>query len=226
MNLDYYKAAYRRVWESFRHATSTKDGRHDTPYWQAHDVPFAACVVRINAADLQPGLPVFSDVLAPLTGVRLHPDYFLHVMLQEFGFVSDQPRQPDEISNARLEEIILSAVEPVSAMAPFPITLGGANAFEDAVFLEVGGGDSLEHLHARIYELAAMPGVPVYPYLPHCTIAHFDGKCPPDMAAKAIEPWRGETFGRCSVTEIEVVLLDPKRPYPELESYAVIPLGT
>jgi 2'-5' RNA ligase len=218
--------AYRRVWESFLRATATRDGRHDTAYWRAHSGPFAACVVRVDTAELQPGLGVLTEALASVPGVRVHPEHFLHIMLQELGFVIDPPAHPDEISLARLEEFTHAAVEHVAAMSPFAVTFGGTNAFEDAVFLELEGAEPLVGLHARLFELAALRGVPEYPYLPHLTIAHFDGTADPQVTARLLQSWREETFGRSLITEVEMVTLDPRDPYPELQIYAIIPLGT
>jgi 2'-5' RNA ligase len=218
--------AYRRVWDSFCRSNTTEDGRHDTEHWRAHTSPYAACVVRVNAADLQPGLGLLRASLDHVAGTRLHPDHFFHIMLQELGFVVDHPAHPDEVSPARLEEFAMAAIEPVSMLLPLTVTLGGANAFHDAVFLEIGGAEIFAQLHARLFELAAIPAIPAFPYLPHCTIAHFDGAASPAEAARVLEPWRTEIFGAFTLAEVEVVTLDPTEPYPHLESYAVIPLGT
>lgn len=226
MKSSYLHDAYRRVWDAFVGASQTSDGRHDTDEWRSHPGPFVTCVVRVQEADLLPGLPLLDEALASLPGTRVHPAHFLHITLQELGFVADQPRRQDEISTTRLEEFITSAVDPISAAAPFSITLGGANAFNDAVFLEIANGVALAHLHERLFELAALPVLPTYPYLPHCTLAHFDGTCPPRAAANAIAPWRQEQFGSMQVSEIEIVSLDPRQTYPQLESLAVIPLGS
>jgi 2'-5' RNA ligase len=218
-------AAYDRVWEAFQRSVATADGRHDTLAWRAHRGPYALCVVRIPAPALQPTLGVMRSALASVPGVRVHPDHFLHITLQELGFVVDGPARPDEISAARLEEFAQSAIDPVSRTPPFAIRLGGANAFEDAVFLEVGGGDPLAHIHQGLFDLAAIPRPPAYAYLPHCTVAHFDGTAIPQAAAAAIAPWRSERFGEVAVTEVEIVTLDPREPYPALDHFAAIPLG-
>ena len=104
--------------------------------------PYAACVVRVPADALQPNLAGAAPAAGGAPGVRLHPDHFLHIMLQELGFVVDVPRQPDEISAPRLEEFAQSTSSRSRACAPLPVTLGGANSFQDAVFLDVGGGRS------------------------------------------------------------------------------------
>lgn len=213
------------VWDAFTRAAATADGRHDSPHWRSHAGPFAACVVRVPAASLQPDLAGLRGDLATIDGVRLHPDYFLHIMLQELGFVLDHPVQPDELSPARLEEFAQAAVGAVANTDPATITVGGANSFEDAIFLEIHPSDPLHALHERLFDLAAIPNVPSYPFLPHCTIAHYDGAVPVLVARQALTPWRHAICGEFEITEIEIVTLDPVTAYPDLESYAVIPLA-
>jgi RNA 2',3'-cyclic 3'-phosphodiesterase len=223
--MDRLTITYERVWHAFQRSQSTADGRHDTPYWRAHSDPYAACVVRVPSDALQPNLAILRRQLGALPGVRLHPDHFLHIMLQELGFVVENPRQPDEISTARLEEFAQSIVEPISSTRAWSVTLGGANSFQDAVFLDVRGGSPLARLHERLFDLAALPTQPSYSYLPHCTIAHYDGTTPQEEAHTLISPWRNEVIGGFAIAEVEVVTLDPNDAYPELNSFAVIPLG-
>src|SRR5215204_4156843 len=158
--VDRLTVAYERVWDAFRRSQLTADGRHDTPYWRAQGGPYAACVVRVPAEALQPQLTQLRARLAGLPGVRLHPDHFLHIMLQELGFVVETSRKHDEISAARLEEFAQSIVEPVSSTRPLAVRLGGANSFQDAVFLDVQGGGPLSRLHERLFDLAALPTLP------------------------------------------------------------------
>lgn len=223
--MDRLTIIYERVWHAFQRSQSTADGRHDTPYWRAHSNPYAACIVRVPAEALQPNLAPLRRQLAGLQGVRLHPDHFLHIMLQELGFVVETPRQPDEISATRLEEFAQSIVEPISSTRAWSVTLGGANSFQDAVFLDVRGGGPLTRLHERLFDLAALPTVPSYSYLPHCTIAHYDGMTPHAEAQAVLAPWRNEVIGEFPIGEVEIVMLDPQEPYPELTTYAVIPLN-
>jgi 2'-5' RNA ligase len=181
--------------------------------------------VRVPAEALQPKLTVLRRQLAELQGVRVHPDHFLHIMLQELGFVVESPRKPDEISATRLEEFTQAIVEPVSATRALPVRLGGVNSFQDAIFLDVRGGGPLLRLHERFFDLAALPTVPTHSYLPHCTIAHYDGTTPHDEAQALIAPWRDEVIGEFAIAEAEIVTLDPSEPYSELATYAVIPFG-
>ncbi len=155
----------------------------------------------------------------------MHPDRFLHITLQELGFVVETPSRLDEMTPARLEEFAQSAVGPASASRAFSIQLGGVNSFQDAVFLEVRDGGRLSQLHEQLFDLAVVLRQPAFPYLPHCTIGHYHGDTPINDAIKAVVPWREANLGEIRVSEIEVVTLDLDQSYPELKSYAVIPFG-
>jgi 2'-5' RNA ligase len=216
--------AYARVWASFQASSSTEDGRHDTPHWRSHAGPYALCVARVPAMALYPALGLLRGELAKLPGTRLHPDAFLHITLQELGFVVDPPAKPDEISSARLEEFAQAIVESIAASRPIRARLGGASAFRDAVFLEVQDAERLIQMQERLFDLAALPHVPMFPYLPHCTLAHFDGTTPVPAAVSVLRPWHEEIFGEFTISEVEIVLLDPAETYPEMQSFAVIPL--
>ena len=217
--------AYHRVWETFQRSASTADGRHDTAHWRSHAGPYAFCVVRVPGAALQPALDGLRHDLKSLQGVRLHPDHFLHITLQELGFVVANPNRPDEMTPQRLEEFVQAAVEPIASTPAFSVELGGANSFQDAVFLDVHGGDPLVQLHERLFDLSASPQAPSYPYLTHLTVAHYDGTPSPQEVTTFLAQRRDETFGALTIAEVEIVTLDPSTPYPEMKSYAVIPLG-
>jgi 2'-5' RNA ligase len=216
--------SYRRVWEAFCHSESTLDGRHDTPRWQAHGGVYAACVVRVDVEALQPKLNELRAALTGLDGVRLHPDPFLHIMLQELGYIEPHAQDPSQVTPDRLEEFAQSSIEPVANTRGFPVGLGGVNAFQDAIFLESRGAEELVRLHERLFELAVISRVPKHSYLPQCTIAHFVGGAPTEPVREALAPFRETTLGEIEVHEVEIVTFDTSQTYPHLESYAVIPL--
>lgn len=216
--------SYRRVWDAFCQSESTLDGRHDNQRWQAHEGVYAACVVRIDAEALRPMLTELRTALAGLEGVRLHPDPFLHIMLQELGYVELFPHDPSQVTLERLEEFAQSSIEPVASTRSFPVALGGVNAFQDAIFLESRGAGELVRLHERLFELAVISHVPRHSYLPQCTIAHFVGGAPAAPVREALEPFRETKVGEIEVQEVEIVTFDTSQTYPQLESFAVIPL--
>jgi 2'-5' RNA ligase len=219
------QTAYLRVWQTFCAIERLADGRHDTAEWRSHAGVFAVCVIRVAADGLQPALDECRASLAAWPGVRLHPDHFLHITLQELGFVCDDPAEVDEISPARLEEFANAAIEPVAEREPFEIAMGGVNSFQDAVFLEVRDDGAAARLHERMFELAALPRISRFAYLPHATIAHYTAAVPAAGLAAHLAPWRDAPFGRFRANEVEIVTLRLDEPYPPLESYAVIPFG-
>ncbi|MBA2248085.1 MAG: hypothetical protein H0W23_08150, partial [Chloroflexia bacterium] len=132
--------AYRRIWQNLRQTTEVRDGRHDGPEWRSRDGRFALCCVRVPAGLLSSDFTRLRSALAGFPFVRLHPDAFLHIPIQELGFVTDTPEQRDELTLPRLREFISLAEHPVMDFPRFEITLGGANSFVDAAFLDVHDG--------------------------------------------------------------------------------------
>lgn len=217
--------AYRQIWQAFRTYKQLADGRHDTDEWRRHQGVFAACVIRVPETALQPALDGFRAVLASEPFTRVHPPSFLHIMLQELGFVRDHPEMSDEISPNRLEEFSAGAAAAMAEQAPFRLTLGGANSFQDAAFLDVHDNGRCAKLHQRLHELSAARASSRFAYVPHVTVAHYTADAPVGNLPAVIAPWRDRLFGTLTVHEIEIVTLRLDEPYPPLESYAIIPLG-
>jgi 2'-5' RNA ligase len=165
------------------------------------------------------------SALSTLPFVRIHPDGFLHIMLQELGFVCAKPERRDEMSPARVEEFIASVTPALADATAFDVRAGGANAFQDAVFLDIHDRGCCARLHARLREIAAVPSVPRFAYLPHTTITHFTKSAPIENVPAIIAPWRDREFGSFRVEQIEVVTMRLDEPYPPLETYAVFPLA-
>ena len=217
--------AFRRIWQAFRTFDRVADGRHDTADWRSHRGDYAVCIIRIPSDEIQGALQPIRRVLSAYPFVRVHPDHFLHITLQELGFVCDEPGRLDEITPARLDEFISAAAHPVSRTRPFEVALGGVNSFQDAAFLDVHDRGRCAKLHTRLHELAAVPHTGRYAYLPHTTIAHYTADAPSDGLAGALAPWRDRQFGSFRVTAVEVVTLQRDQTYPRLEPLAVIPFG-
>jgi 2'-5' RNA ligase len=146
-------------------------------------------------------------------------------MLQELGFVVDEPRQRDELDQERLLELAEIAVGVGRDKKPFDMALGWTNAFQDAVYLELRkGGGSCTRLHQRLRESSGAVSAPRYSYLPHVTVAHFTADAPADGLVAALTPHREREFGRFTVRQIELVTLRVDEPYPPLETSLTIPL--
>ena len=208
--------AYRRVWQNLRQVTEVADGRHDTAEWRAHGGDFALCCVRVPPDALSPLIEDVRAVLATFPFVRLHPDHFLHIPVQELGFLAQRPRHRDELSPARLREVIAQAEIPISEFAPFDVTLGGINSFVDAAFLDVHDHGWLARIHRRLLDFVAIPPDQRFSYLPQVTIAHYTRPAPIGNLPAALAPWRDQPFGGFRVSSVDIVRLRTDEPYPDL----------
>src|SRR4051812_3732825 len=131
------ESGFKRMWQAFTGYPTLADGRHDDANWRAHNGRFAGCLIKIPASALEPNLEAFRNAVRPLEQARLHPDHFLHIMIQEIGFVCRTPQGPDEISIERFDELGSALSTALTDMDAFDITIRGVNSFEDAAFLEV-----------------------------------------------------------------------------------------
>lgn len=217
--------AYPRVWDMFRKLDAVVDGRHDTPTWRSQGGVFAVCLYKIPASALQPSLERLRHDLAAVPGLRLHPDHFLHVSLQELGFVKDAPHRVDEITPAALEELVINAVGPISERAPFTVRLGGANSFQDALFLEVHDDENSSRIHKRLFDVLVSQRPSEFAYLPHVTLGHYTEPGSATAAIDVLSNWRSTHFGEFEVTEIEIATLSTDEPYPEFQPFAIFPLN-
>ena len=200
-------AAYRGIWEAFERYPTLADGRHDEEVWRDHSGLFACCMIRIPVGSLDPALGELRRVLEDVAVARLHPDGFLHVMLQEIGFVTFAPVKDDEITPARFDEI-RSAVGSVSKdIGAFRLSVGGVNSFQDAPFLEVRDEGACNLIHTRLRELTAVPIVPRYPFLPHVTVGHYVRDVDPIPTIALLRQFREREFGSFTVAAIEFATL-------------------
>lgn len=217
---------YRRVWQQLRQVAAVEDGRHDTERWRNGQGQFALCCVRVPADALGPDLNDVRRALRSLPFVRLHPDHFLHIAIQELGFVTDDPHHRDEIARDRLDEFIAMAERPIGDFPAFDITLGGVNSFTDAAFLDVLDDGWLARIHRRLRDFVILPVDARYPYLPVLTIAHYVNAAPIGRLPAILSHWRDSVFGTFTAESVDIVLLRRDEAYPHLDVAHRFPLGT
>jgi len=218
--------AYRRIWQNLRTLNEVEDGRHDTPRWRAHGGPFAMCCVRVPAACFGPELDRLRQALVSFPFVRILPDTFLHIPIQEIGFLAPAPVQRDELTRTRLDELIAQAQRPLLDFPTFPVVLGPANSFADAAFLDVGDDGWLSRIHRRMLDFIAVTPSTRYPYLPHLTIAHYDRVAPIGNLPAVLAGWRDLPLGEFVVDRVEIVTIDTQEAFPPLEVVHEFMLGT
>ena len=218
-------AAYRGIWEAFERYPTLADGRHDDEVWRDHSGLFACCMIRIPLGSLDPSLAELRDALEARSFARLHPHSFLHIMLQEIGFVTFAPVKDDEITPARFDEI-RSAIGSVSKdIGAFRLVVGGVNSFQDAPFLEVRDDGACNLIHTRLRELAAVPIVPCYPFLPHVTVGHYVGNVDPIPTIAVLRQYREREFGTVEVDAVELATVRVDIDDAPFEPNQIIRLG-
>jgi 2'-5' RNA ligase len=210
------ESGFRRMWQAFVRYPTLVDGRHDDANWRSHNGRFACCMIRVPSAALLPPLNDFRAALEPLAQARLHPDHFLHIMVQEIGFVCRHPDETTELSIDRFDELGMALSTALTDMTAFDVVVRGANSFEDAAFLEVHDGGRCSALHKRLREVAAVPLIPRYAYLPHITVAHYLGEFPADDMIRTLQEFRETEFGVFRVTEVEIATLRVDIDYPPI----------
>lgn len=218
--------AAQQTWDTFMEADSVVDGRHDSERWQQRNSHFAICCVRVPAEVLQPSLDELRAALQDVPFLRLHPDNFLHIPIQELGFLKEFPRQRDEVNEARLEEFASVAHIPVGEYTPFEITFGPVNSYRDAPFLDVRDNGFLSRLHRRLLDIAIVPPNTRYAYLPHLTIGHYTTETAVGDLHERLLPFRETTFGTFTVTELDIITIATDEAYPEPTLRYRLPLAT
>ena len=217
---------YRRVWQNLRALSEVRDGRHDTDEWRARPGPFLMVCVPVPAEVLLPQVQDIREALRHFPFARIHPDGFLHIPIQEVGFLTDEPVRKDDVSPARREEFIEMAGRALRDFPRFPVLLGPVNSFADAAFLDVHDDGWLSRIQDRLVELLAVSPSTRYPYLPHVTIAHYDRSAPLGNLPGVLAEWRDTPLGSFVVTDISVVSLDTQETFPPFDLVHRFPLGT
>lgn len=215
---------YAEVWQRFAGERRLEFGGHTDPAWQDGHSFSAALMVPVDTTRLRDRLDPLREALRPFPFVSLHPDRFMHITLLLLGFLTDEPKEPDEISGKRLEEIKAGARDALASFPAATATLANLNAFPGAAFVEVHDGGVLERVRDALYDVcglrrAAGP--------PHLTIAYFhapDGTPVPDPLISAISRYRDWPVGEIPIKSVELTSLDLRKYYPRPEVLATIPL--
>ena len=216
---------YAEIWERFKRERRLEFGGHMDPEWQEGHAVSASFVAPIEAPHLQEGLKPLRDTLRSFPFVSLHPDHFMHLTLLPLGFLVPKPEDENELSRERLEELGERAREALVGFPAFEMDLANLNVFPGAAFVEPRDGGMLEKLRDTVSERCGLEK-PTGPL--HLTLAYLqeaDGTLVPNEFVAAIERYRDWPVGKVSVERVEITLLTlGSSPYPELETFARIPL--
>jgi RNA 2',3'-cyclic 3'-phosphodiesterase len=217
---------YAEIWEKFKKERRLEFGGHMDPEWREGHTLSASFVAPAKATRLRNGLKPLRDALRPFSFVSLHPDYFMHLTLLPLGFIVSEPEDDNELSRERLEELKVRAEEALRGFPVFEVELANLNVFPGAVFVEARDDGMLEKLRDTLRERCGAENTagPL-----HLTLAYLqaqNGAPAPDEFVAAIERYRNWPVGVFSVDRVELTLLSlSSSPYPELETFARMPLG-
>ena len=216
---------YAEIWKRFKRERRLEFGGHTDPEWQEGHAVSASFVAPVEAPHLREGLKPLRDALRPFPFVSLHPDHFMHLTLLPLGFLVPKPEDENELSRDRLEELGERAREALVGFPAFEMDLANLNVFPGAAFVEPRDGGMLEKLRDAVTGRCSLEK-PTGPL--HLTLAYLqeaDGTLAPDEFVAAIERYRDWPVGKVSVERVEITLLTlGSSPYPELETFARIPL--
>jgi RNA 2',3'-cyclic 3'-phosphodiesterase len=216
---------YDRVWERFVGERRLEFGGYMDPGWREGHRLSASLIVPGEASRFHERLEPLREALRPFPFVSLHPDHFMHITLVHLGFLVDEPKEEDEVSRERLQEIEKRARIALSDVPAFTVRFANLNAFPGAAFIEVHHGGMLDRLRDV---LCTSCGLKRPPDPPHLTLAYFqapDGTDAPEELISTIARYRDWPIGEKTVENVEMTLLDLPLEYPEPETLARIPLG-
>ena len=216
---------YAEIWERFKRERRLEFGGHTDPEWQEGHAVSASFVAPIEAPHLREGLRPLRDTLRSFPFVSLHPDHFMHLTLLPLGFLVPKPEDENELSRERLEELGERAREALVGFPAFELDLANLNVFPGAAFVEARDGGMLEKLRDVVCRQCGLEKPTGALHLTLAYLQEADGTLAPDEFIAAIERYRDWPVGKVSVERVEITLLTlGSSPYPELETFARIPL--
>ena len=216
---------YAEIWERFKRERRLEFGGHTDPEWQEGHAVSASFVAPIEAPHLREGLRPLRDTLRSFPFVSLHPDHFMHLTLLPLGFLVPKPEDENELSRERLEELGERAREALVGFPAFELDLANLNVFPGAAFVEARDGGMLEKLRDVVCRQCGLEKPTGALHLTLAYLQEADGALAPDEFVAAIERYRDWPVGKVSVGRVEITLLNlNSSPYPELETFARIPL--
>ena len=200
-------SGFEEAWQRFAAMPRTKPSLAARP---PSDIAGSDYLVFLIALDHEPAVAEAAGGLQArldLPYVNPVPPTALHITVQNVG-----PREA--LSAMRRSALVERAGRVLARLAPFEVTIGGANSFDVAAFLEVHDGGVLRDARAELR--AALPwlaegefdplvrgGEDVY--LPHVSIAYYNAEANAPEVVAALAAHRHETVARVRVESASLV---------------------
>lgn len=217
--------SYRRIWAHLRQIEHVADGRHDTRDFLSRQGDLIITCVQIDQDALDPSFDELTSMLAQHSFVRAVPPTTRNITIQELGYLTDQPDGRDEITEAWLDEYLDQCSLSLKDFRPFDVTLGGANSFADAAFLDVHDGGWLSRIHDVLVDFVSQPPRTRYPYLPEFIIAQYVTSAPIGTLVHDLTPFRDHNFGTFRVESVDVLRIPTGETWAQPQLVKRFPLG-
>jgi 2'-5' RNA ligase len=152
------------------------------------------------------------------------PPAALHITVQSVGY-------REELSAERQAALVERAAPVLASLAPFDVTIAGANSFDVAAILEVHDGGAIRDARAKLRTalpwLAEEGSDPLVrggcdAYLPHVSIAYYNAEADAEGIVAALTPHRRDVVAKVRVASARLVAvrlpLAPKGPRYRVEA--------
>lgn len=216
---------WRETWQRFEREAILRGSPSTGLAWQA-EARTVCFAIRVPAESVSESLKPLRAALIPFEDcISLHPDYSLHIAVHTVGIVSTRADSRDEITPAELEDVVTRARALVQNLGPLKLVFANVNAVPEAIFVEVHDPSGrLLALRDRLNSLrpTAAPAVEMIPHLAIASPA-IDAPAPRGLI-EALRGYRRWPIEEWLVQEVELVTLDPARPFAPLQRIATLPL--
>jgi 2'-5' RNA ligase len=173
----------------------------------------------------EPDVHRFADeyraALAPVGGLDLIPDKWLHLTMQGIGFVG-------EVETSTVTEIVMAARERLAAVPAFDVTLSAPVVDPEAILVPVQPDAPVRAVRDAIRAAIGdvLPDVPerAYGFVPHVSVGYSNGTGPAAPFAAAVESANVRP-AEARITHADLIVINRDHRMYEWEPFAEVPLG-
>lgn len=161
----------------------------------------------------------YRDALAPVPGLDLVPDRWLHLTMQGLGFT-------DEVTVADVDAIVSEAQARLAGIGAFTVELDRPSFTPEAIRWDPPGPIDAVRDAVREAIAAVWPDVPepADGFQAHITIAYANCDGPADAALEAIASVPSRPT-EAAIANVELIVLNRDQHMYQWEPYATVPLA-
>ena len=218
--------------EGFQQAWRTFLTRETVPIYNPLRTHFShgrhvdiALAIRLYPEQIPAGVRQIASRLKGLSSVLLFPEDYYHISVKLLGFLNEERRHADDLSEADLKRIRKQTASLLKRATPFSVHLRLLNVLGCYVVLEADDGGYIPRLQAAFHEETR--DIPEYQlegaeWLPHLSLGAFRiSRLPPEEKARLVSLRRLQG-GIVHVDRLDLVRAELRKPFPRLctlESY-------